>query len=449
MLQTLQKVNGIVWGGPTLYLILGMGIYIGIRTGFIQFRWLPKAIKQFVQRIGGSEKRTGIQELCTALAATVGTGNLAGVAGAIAIGGPGAVFWLWISAFGGMALKFSEATLSVRYREKNADGESVGGPMYMIKNGMGIGWRRMAYIYSFLGVFAAFGVGNATQVNTLIGSVNGVLEGWGGRQTDGGNILMGIGFAALLAIVLFGGAGRIGRAAEKLVPFAAILYIFLCTAVLFLRSDRIPGAFGAIVKGAFSPQALTGGVVGSALLTLRIGVSRGTFTNEAGMGTAGIAHAASDVRHPVEQGLMGIVEVFLDTVVICTLTALVILCSGVEIPYGFDCGINLTCNAFSSVLGNWSEIAITVSVCLFAFATILGWGLYGARCAQFLLGENAWRYFAALQIVIVIVGAALKTELIWTAAEIVNGLMAIPCLIAVFALTPELLRLIREYKQLY
>lgn len=453
MVRVLQKVNAIVWGGPTLCLILGVGIYLSVRTGFVQFRSFPKAIRAFLSKIKrkktDAEGVSGMQALCTALAATVGTGNLAGVAGAIAIGGPGAVFWMWISAFGGMILKYAEAVLSVRYRTVNADKEAVGGPMYMIINGMHDRWHWLAYVYSFFGVIAAFGVGNATQINTVIDSVNNVLKEWGGRPTTEGNILMGVGFAILLAIMLYGGAKRIGTAVQKLVPFAAVLYILLCITVLCLRVDRIPAAVSAIITGAFSPNALTGGIIGSWFITMRVGISRGVFTNEAGMGTAGIAHGAANVKHPVEQGLMGIIEVFLDTIVICTLTALVILCSGVRIPYGSDCGITLTCNAFSLALGGWVQVVIMLSICCFAFATILGWGLYGARCAQFLLGEKAWKPFTALQVAIVIIGAVLKTETVWTAAEIVNGLMAIPSLTAVLILTPELLRLIREYKQIY
>jgi len=451
MIEALQKVNQFVWGGPTLILILGVGIYLSIRTGFAQFRLFPKAIAAFFSnfRKKSEDGVSSAQALCTALAATVGTGNLAGVAGAIAIGGPGAIFWMWVSAFGGMILKYAEAVLSVRYRTVNANKETVGGPMYMIRSGFNKKWHWLAYVYCFFGVIAALGVGNATQINSLISSVNSTIEAWGTAPSTNGNFLMGIGLAILVAAVLFGGARRIGAAAEKLVPVAAIAYILLCLGVLLFRAKAVPGAFAAIFSGAFSPAAVTGGVVGSSFQTLRVGVSRGVFTNEAGMGTAGIAHGSAEVNHPSEQGLMGIVEVFLDTIVICTLTALVILCSGVHIPFGEDVGIVLTNDAFSSVYGNWVQILITAAICCFAFATLLGWGLYGARCVQFLLGEKAWWLFAVLQTVTVLVGAVLKTELVWTIAEIVNGLMAIPSLIAVLYLSPELKRLIRDYKQTY
>ena len=451
MLEFLQGVNRLIWGGPTLILILVAAVWLTIKTGFGQFRLFPRSIKYFFKKMRKDKCVTqGVsarQALCTALAATVGTGNLAGVAGAIAIGGPGAVFWMWICAFGGMILKFSEAALSVRFRSLNANGETVGGPMYMIQNGLGKRWHCLAYAYCFFGVVAALGVGNATQINTLIGSINGVLQNKGVVPSDKGNLIMGIGFAIFVAVLLLGGAKRIGEITEKLMPFAAVAYIALCSGVLCLRWHYVPGALSIIVKGAFTPAAVTGGMIGSVFQSMRVGVSRGVFTNEAGMGTAGIAHGAAQVEHPCEQGLMGIVEVFLDTIVICTMTALVILCSDIVIPYGNDCGVGLTANAFASVYGSWAQILLSLCVCCFAFATVLGWGLYGARCAQFLLGESAWIPFVILQFFTVILGAVLKTQIVWLAAEIVNGLMALPSLIALIYLTPELKHMIRQWKQ--
>ena len=390
-----------------------------------------------------------MQALCTALAATVGTGNLAGVAGAIAIGGPGAIFWMWICAFLGMITKYAEATLAVHYRTRNGQNEIVGGPMYMIRSGLGDKWKWLAVLYSFFGVVAAFGVGNATQINTLIGSINDVLVSFGAEVTFGGNVVMGVLFAILVAMMLLGGAKKIGTVAEYLVPFASGLYLLLGAYVLVVNAPVIPHAFATIFQSAFSPEAVTGGAVGSFVQAIRIGTSRGVFTNEAGMGTAGIAHSAAQVSHPAEQGLMGIVEVFLDTIVICTMTALVILCSGVVVPYGTDTGIQLTNQAFSAVFGTWVRIPIALSVCCFAFATILGWGLYGARCAQFLFGHTAWKPFVILQAVAVVVGAVLGTGTIWTLAEMVNGLMAIPNLIALFCLAPKLEGLTKEYEQIY
>lgn len=453
MAVILEKINHLIWGAPTLILILVVGICLSIRTKFAQIRLFPKALKLFASRLRGKQNSTDgispMQALCTALAATVGTGNLAGVAGAIAIGGPGAIFWMWVCAFLGMITKYAEAALAVRYRTRNGVNEIVGGPMYMIRNGLGDKWKWLAALYSFFGVVAAFGVGNATQINTLISSINDVLPSFGAEATLTGNIIMGAIFAILVAMMLLGGAKKIGTVAERLVPFASFLYLLLGAYVLVVNASVIPQAFGAIFRGAFSPEAVTGGAVGSFLQAIRIGTSRGVFTNEAGMGTAGIAHSAAHVNHPAEQGLMGIVEVFLDTIVICTMTALVILCSGVMVPYGTDTGIQLTNQAFSAVFGPWVRIPIALSVCCFAFATILGWGLYGARCAQFLFGHTAWKPFVILQTVTVVIGAVLGTGTIWTLAEMVNGLMAIPNLIALFCLAPELEALTKEYEQIY
>ena len=451
MTKILELVNSFVWGAPALALILGVGLYLSIRTGFAQLTLFPRAFRQFFEKLRPGKTREGavspFQALCTALAATVGTGNLAGVAGAIAIGGPGAVFWMWICALLGMMTKFAEATLAVRYREKNENGEYVGGPMYMIPNGMGARWRWLGTVYCFFGVVAAFGVGNATQINAVVTGVNEALTAFGGEETLLGNLLMGILLAILIASMLLGGMRRIGTIAERLVPVASAAYLILGAGVLAARASQIGGAFAAILQGAFSPRAVTGGAVGSLFLTLRIGVSRGVFTNEAGMGTAGIAHALADVSHPAQQGLMGIMEVFLDTIVICTMTALVILVSGVPIPYGDDVGVALTSQAFASVYGDWVSVVIAAALCCFAIATVLGWGLYGARCAQYLFGSGVWKRFVLLQAAAVILGAVLKTGTVWLLSETVNGLMAIPSLIALAALSPELARLTKEYRR--
>ena len=447
MIEILKFVNRAVWGIPALVMILGVGCYLSLQTSFVQIRMFPKALKSFVSRFLKRESTDGVspyQALCTALAATVGTGNIAGVAGAIAIGGPGAIFWMWICALLGMVTKFAEATLSVRYREKNVAGEFVGGPMYMIKHTMpGFGW--MASLYCFFGVVAAFGVGNATQINAVISGINSVIEYFGGKQLISVDILLGLILAALVLLILLGGAKKIGQIAERLVPYAAVGYLLLCTIVLLSRFREIPRAFSLIVMGAFSPNAITGGMIGSVFTVLRIGASRGVFTNEAGMGTASIAHAASNVTHPVEQGLMGIMEVFLDTVVICTMTALVILCSGVPIAYGCDTGALLTTQAFSYTLGEWVCIPIATFLCCFALATVLGWGLYGIRCAQYLFGDRSWKGFVYLQALIVVISSVLGTGTIWMLAETVNGLMAIPSLTVLAYLAPELKSLTAEY----
>lgn len=449
MTAFLETLNGIVWGVPALIMILGVGIYLSIRTGFAQIRLFPKAVKtfkdQFISRKKNHNGVSSYRALCTALGATVGTGNLAGVAGAIALGGPGSIFWMWVCGFLGMATKFAEAVLAIRYRKKSGSGEYIGGPMYMIEQGMPPKIKWLAGLYCYFGVVASFGVGNATQINAVIGGINSVIVTYGGNESKTGNLIMGVVLAALVLILLLGGAKRIGAAAENLVPFAAGGYILLAAFILIVKAEMIPAAFCTIVKGAFDPRAVTGGVLGSAAVSVRVGASRGTFTNEAGMGTASIAHASAQVKHPVEQGLMGIMEVFLDTIVICTMTALVILCSGVYIPYGSDVGVTLTSQSFSSVCGDWVCIPIAIALCCFAVATVLGWGLYGARCTQYLFGDKAWKRFAFAQAGVVVIGAVLRTGTVWLLSEIVNGLMAIPNLIALTYLSPELSRLISEY----
>ena len=451
MLYLLDRINHIVWGVPALLLILGVGVYFTVRTGCLQIRMLPRALKQFFDQFRLRNYSDGqissYKAVCTALAATVGTGNLAGVAGGIALGGPGAVFWMWICAILGMILKFAEVSLAVHYRHKNNRGEWEGGPMYMIRNGLSKRWKRLAGIYCFFGVVAAFGVGNTTQINTVIYSINDVLRTYHVGESAMRNVMIGMFLAVILTALLLGGAKRIGQVAECLVPFASVLYLLLGVGVLVVCRDAIPGAIHQIIAGAFRPQAVTGGAIGSAMICLRTGAARGVFTNEAGMGTASIAHAGANVTHPFEQGLMGIVEVFLDTIVICTMTALVILCSGVHIPYGMDVGVQLTMNAFSKIYGDWVGIFISVALCVFACATILGWGLYGGRCAQYLFGEKSWKSFAIMQGIFIVVGATMNMGVVWKLSEILNGCMAIPNLIALGMLSPVLFRLINQYKK--
>ena len=450
MTKIMESANRLVWGVPTLLLIMAVGIYLSVRTGFLQFTMFPKAFGLFLSKLRKSHNRddtsSSYRALCTALAATVGTGNLAGVAGAISIGGPGAVFWMWICAFFGMVIKYAEATLCVYYRVRNSRGEYTGGPMYMIQKGLPPKWHWLGKVYCFLGVIAAFGVGNATQINTVIGSIYSVMDSFGKTPAGYSGLLLGLLLAVLIGRILLGGARRIGSVAEKLVPFASVLYMALGLGVLLLCFRNIPRAFSSIFLGAWSPNAVTGGIVGSMISSMRIGASRGVFTNEAGMGTAGIAHSSANVNHPAEQGMMGIMEVFLDTIVICTMTALVILCSGVAVPYGQDTGISLTISAFSSVYGQWISIPLCLSICCFAIATILGWGLYGTRYAEYLLGDQAWKPFAVLQILTVFAGALLKTQTVWTFAELVNGFMAIPNLIALLLLSPMLVKITNSYR---
>lgn len=445
----LEYLYACVWGAPALILILCVGVFLSLRTGFLQLRWLPRSIKRFFGQLSEKHDSDGVspfRALCTALAATVGTGNLAGVAGAICIGGPGAIFWMWICGIIGMIIKFAEATLAVHFREKDASGAWIGGPMYMIRHGLPPKFHFLATFYSLFGLIAAFGVGNATQVSAMVAGINEILPQLGMQAGPRGNFMIGILLALLLGTLLLGGAKRIGQAAELLVPFAAGLYLLLGAAVLLLRLEAVPAAFAAIIQGAFCPRAVTGGAVGSALLCLRTGVSRGVFTNEAGMGTASIAHASAEVSHPTDQGLLGIVEVFLDTIVICTITALVILCSGISIPYGYSADITLTTAAFSAVLGPWAGMVIILALCLFAFATVLGWGLYGIRCVHYLFGEKKCNWYVYVQILAIVFGSVVDAAQIWMAAETINGLMLIPNLIALCALWPVLQRLLIQKK---
>ena len=446
MTQLRFYIQDAILGLPAAALILGVGLYLTIQLGFPQLVLLPKALGLFFRRMFAGKPREGVssfQALCTALAATVGTGNLVGVAGAICLGGPGAMFWMWVCAFFGMATKYSEAALAVRCRVKTPDGYA-GGPMYTMTCGLGQGFRLLAKVYCVFGILAAFGVGNAAQINAVVTGVNGAVSRFGGEPSLRGNLMMGLILAVLAGFLLFGGAKRIGAAAELLVPIAAGCYILLCIGVLLVFRRRIPAAFGQILAGAFCPRAVTGGILGSAFQALSVGCRRGVFTNEAGMGTASIAHACAEAE-PAEQGLMGMVEVFLDTIVICTLTALVILVSGVPIPYGVDVGGELTSAAFSQVYGAGASLFLAGALSLFAIATILGWGLYGSRCAQFLFG--GWKGFAAAQTAMVVLGAVLDTQVVWQLSEIANGLMAIPNLICLAALTGELRRITKEYKK--
>ncbi len=445
MERILEGLHALVWGAPALVLIIGVGLFLSVQLGFAQLTMLPRALALFWERLFPKKKEEGassFQALCTALAATVGTGNLVGVAGAICLGGPGAVFWMWLCGILGMVTKYAEAVLAVRYREESPEGFR-GGPMYVMTKGLGKNWMPMAKAYGVFGVIAAFGVGNATQINAVVTGIQGVLA-WEGREI---NLVLGMALAILIGTLLFGGAKCIGAAAERLVPFAAAGYILMCAGVLLFHVREIPAAFSAILQGAFAPKAVTGGILGSAFQALRVGCARGVFTNEAGMGTASIAHASARVSHPAEQGLMGIIEVFLDTIVICTLTALVILTSGVPVPYGTDAGGQLTNLAFASVYGPGASIWLAGFLCLFAVATILGWGLYGARCAEFLFGPKSWGFFAAAQTAAVLFGAVVDTAAVWQLAETVNGLMAIPNLLTLAALSPEVVRLTKDYKK--
>ena len=446
-------VNNFIWGVPAMVCIIGVGLYLSIRTGFLQIRKFPYAIRTTIGRMFRKKDAsdgaiTQFQAVCTALAATVGTGNIAGVAGALAIGGPGAVFWMWVSALLGMCTKFSEVTLAVQFRETNADGELVGGPMYYIKNGLPKCWHWLAYLFAAFGVLTVFGTGNATQVNTITTAINSALTNYGLLKPDQistSNLIIGIVITIMIAMILLGGIKRIGQVTEKLVPFMALLYILLALGVILLNLHVVPRVFASIVEGAFHPSAVTGGVVGSLFLSMKKGVSRGIFSNEAGLGTGSIAHACADTRKPVKQGMFGIFEVFTDTILICTLTALVILCSQVSIPYGQAAGAELTIQGFTATYGNWVSIFTAVAMCCFAFSTILGWGLYGARCIEFLFSSKVTKPFMVVYSLVAILGATADLGLMWNIAETFNGLMAIPNLIALFLLSGTVVKLTKAY----
>ncbi len=458
MIDTIARINGtlngIVWGLPATVLIFGVGLYLSIRTGFLQFTKFGTVWKNTIGKIfhrtteAGHGAVTPFQAVCTALAATVGTGNIAGVAGAIAIGGPGAVFWMWISALLGMVTKYSEVTLAVHYRQKNKHGDWVGGPMYYIENGLGKKWKFLGILFAIFGVFAVFGTGNATQVNTIVASIDTALISFGVMEAGSTatlNLILGIVITVLVGMILLGGIKRIGHVAERLVPIMALLYVVLGLGIIIVHIDNLPTAFSSIVKGAFNPSAVTGGVVGAAFVAVQKGVARGIFSNEAGLGTASIAHAGAEVNDPVQQGLFGVFEVFVDTIIICTFTALVILCSGVPITYGAAAGAELTISGFTGTYGNWITIFTAVAMCCFAFTTILGWGLYGARCSEYLFGEKVIKPFMVIYSLVAIIGATVKLDLLWSIAETFNGMMAIPNLIAVALLSPVVIRLTKEY----
>lgn len=457
MLSTIEAVNSVVnnfiWGVPAMICIIGVGLYLSIRTRFLQIRKFPYSMKVTLGRMMKKKEAsdgalTPFQAVCTALAATVGTGNVAGVAGAIAIGGPGAVFWMWVSALLGMCTKFAEVTLAVHFRETNAQGDLVGGPMYYIKNGLDKKWHFLAYLFAAFGVLAVFGTGNATQVNTITTAIDSALSSFNVLPADAVklvNLIIGVALAIIIALILIGGIKRIGNVTSKLVPFMAIMYIVLALGVIFFHIKSVPAVFASIIEGAFNPASVTGGVVGSFFMSMKKGVSRGIFSNEAGLGTGSIAHACADTKKPVKQGFFGIFEVFVDTIIICTMTALVILCSGVPVNYGEAAGAELTISGFTTVYGSWVSIFTAVAMCCFAFSTIIGWGLYGTRCIEFLLGSRSNMPFMVLYSLTAIVGATMNLGLMWSIAETFNGLMVIPNLIAVFLLSGVVVKLTKEY----
>ena len=449
-------VNRIVWGAPVLALLMGIGILLTVRTRGMQFRRFGHAMQNTLGRVFDPASRepsrpgemTPFQAMTTALAGTVGTGSIAGVTSAICLGGPGALFWLWVAALVGMITKYAEVLLAVKYRERTPAGEWAGGPMYYIEYGLGSRWRWLAVFFCVSAALAAFGTGNTVQVGNITASVTTVIRAFspGFTAFDTADLVVGLVTAAFTAVVLFGGVQRLGSVTEKLVPAMALAYVLACLTVVAANWQNILPVFGTILRGAFDPASVTGGAVGSLTLALSWGVKRGVFSNEAGLGTAPMAHANTSERDPVKQGFYGIFEVFMASIVICTLTGLSLLCSGIPVNYGILSSTALNVQALGTVFGlKGGAVVIAVGISLFAFSTVLSWALYGSRCCEFLLGPRAVRPYQIVYVSAVVLGAVMELDLAWSIADTLNGLMIIPNLIALFALSGEVVRVTRCY----
>ena len=449
-----STVNGIVWGIPMLILIVGTGIYMTVKLNFFQFRHFGYAMKNTIGKVLDKSQKveaqkgaiTPMQAVTTALAATVGTGN---IVGAIALGGPGAVFWMEISALLGMATKFSEVTLATKYREKNDKGDWVGGPMYYIRNGLGKKWAWLGGVFAVLGGICAFGIGNISQMNSIASSVTSAVTTIA-PATVGKEGTIALIAGIIMAIVCFvtyiGGIKRIGEVTEKLVPVMAIIYIVSSLVLIFIHIGSFPEIIRQIVVGAFNPSAIVGGALGIGVIeAMKRGVSRGVFSNEAGLGSAPMAHAAAETPGPIQQGLYGIFEVFADTTVICTMTSLVILMSGTPIEYGQPAGVELTNAAFAMTYGKYASVVVAIGLSLFAGSTILSWGLYGTRCAEYLFGSKVIKPYQILFCIVVVMGAVMDLSLAWDISDTLNACMAIPNLIGLLLLSPVVIKLAKEY----
>ncbi len=452
-----SAINGVVWGPPMLILLVGVGILMTIRTAGVQFRKFGYAMKNtlgkvFIKSEAAEGEITPFQAMSTALAGTVGTGNIAGITAAVTLGGPGSIFWLWVTALVGMCTKYSEVLLAVKFREKNELGDWVGGPMYYIQKGLGKNWKWLSVLFCIFAALAAFGIGNAVQVGNITSSINTAVMAfnpdWAGQKTL--NLILGIILAALTAFVLFGGIKRLGAVCEKLVPGMALIYIIASLAVVVMNAGVLPEVFHDIFVGAFTPNGITGGMVGSMMMAIMWGVKRGVFSNEAGLGSAPMAHAATSETDPVKQGLYGIFEVFMDTIVICTLTGLALLCGayghGIDLNYGTMGDTSLNAQALGTVFGmKGGSLLLAVGLALFAYSTVLSWALYGTRCVEFLLGTKAIKVYQIIFILIIIVGATMKLDLAWAIADTLNGLMAIPNLIALVGLSGVVVKETKEH----
>lgn len=448
MIESINSaINSVVWGVPMLVLLVGVGILLTVRTAGLQFRKFGYAMKNtigktFKKSKAGEGEITPFQAMSTALAATVGTGNIAGITAAITLGGPGTIFWLWVTSLIGMCTKYSEVLLAVKFRERNAQGDWVGGPMYYIKNGLGKNWKWLGAVFCIFAALATFGIGNAVQVGNIVDSVNTVITefdpNFGGQQVV--NVILGIILMILVGIVLFGGIKRLGAVTEKLVPVMALVYVITSLVVVIYYAKYVPSVFADIFEGAFSPRGVTGGAVGSIVLVITWGVKRGVFSNEAGLGSAPMAHAATSETEPVKQGLYGIFEVFMDTIVICTLTGLTVLLAAKAGTIDFVIGVQGTTELNAAAIGTvftskGGALIIAVCLALFAFSTVLSWALYGSRCIEFLFGAKAVKPYQIIFIIVVFIGATIKLDLAWAIADTLNGLMAIPNLIALVALS--------------
>lgn len=439
MLELFKAINNLVWGPPLLLLLVGTGVYLTLRLGVFQIGKLPTAFRLiFSSDQSGQGDVSSFAALCTALAATVGTGNIVGVATAITTGGPGALFWMWVAAFFGMATKYAEGFLAIKYRTKDANGQAAGGPMHYITLGMGKKWKPLAVFFAISGVLVALlGIGTFSQVNSITAS----LETSFGLAPQ----LVSIVTAISIAFFIFGGIEKISDVSTKVVPFMAILYILASITVLAVHWNQLLPTLALVFKSAFTPAAAVGGFVGATVKeAIQRGIARGVFSNESGLGSAPIAAAAAKSDNPVEQGLISMTGTFIDTLIICSLTGLSILVTGQWTTEGLA-GAPLTQAAFATVFGNTGSIALTISLVLFAFTTILGWSYYGERCIEFLFGTKSILLYRLLFVAMVALGGFLKLDLIWTIADIVNGLMALPNLIALLALSPVIIKETRQY----
>ncbi|MEY8699938.1 alanine/glycine:cation symporter family protein [Streptococcus ferus] len=438
MLTFFKTLDSFVWGPPLLILLVGTGIYLSLRLGLLQVFKLPLAFRLIFTEDKGEGDISSFAALATALAATVGTGNIVGVATAIKTGGPGALFWMWIAAFFGMATKYAEGLLAIKYRTKDANGEVAGGPMHYILNGMGQKWRPLAIFFAFSGILVAFlGIGTFSQVNSITDSLQNSFN-WSPK-------IVSILIAIIVGLIIFGGIQSISKVSEKLVPFMAAAYILAALTVIALNYKNIIPAIQQVFSGAFTGTAAVGGFAGALVKdAIQNGIARGVFSNESGLGSAPIAAAAAKTNEPAEQGLISMTGTFIDTIIICTLTGLAILVTGKWTVSGLE-GAPLTQSAFATVFGNVGVLVLTVCLVLFAFTTILGWSYYGERCFEFLFGTKYLSLYRSIFILMVALGGFLELNLIWTIADIVNGLMAIPNLIALLALSPVIISETKHY----